>query len=76
MHRYNIIRNVCISVVLTYLISFEDFEGDSGCAQASASGRDDDLALVVFSRTDTADYLTGRHPFSRQQTVMPTDRQP
>lgn len=72
---HNIITKVCIRVLPTYLISFEDFEGDSGCSGASAPGRDDDLALAIFSRTNTAHDLTGRPPFSRQQTVMPADRQ-
>lgn len=66
---------VSLSVCLTDPLGFEQFEGDCGCSSASALGGDDDLTLVIFSRTHSTHYLTSRHPFSGQQTVMTTDRQ-
>lgn len=53
-----------LSVWLTDPLGFEQFEGDCGCPSASALGGDDDLALVIFSRTHSTHYLTSRHPFS------------
>lgn len=64
-----------VSVCLTDPLRFEQFEGDSGRPLASTLGGDDDLALVIFSRTHSTDYLASRYPFCCQQTVMTTDRQ-
>ncbi len=55
---------VSLSVWLTDPLGFEQFEGDCGRPSASALGGDDDLALVIFSRTHSTHYLTSRHPFS------------